>query len=63
MASAALTAAMDRAVVSACLDFGLVFIDAHRGLTHVAPVSPVGALARYDRSATSRSICSRRMSP
>jgi hypothetical protein len=48
-AAAALTAAMDRAVASSCLDPQLVLIDARREITHLAPVIPIGALARYDR--------------
>jgi len=44
-----LTAAMDRAVTSGALDPQAVLIDA-RARTHpVAPVIPIGALARYDR--------------
>jgi len=53
MASAALAAAMDRAVASGCLDPDLVLIDARRDSTNVAPVVPTGALARYDRPAPS----------
>jgi transposase len=49
--TAALTAAMDRAVASSCLDPQLVLIDARREPTHLAPVIPIGALARYDRPA------------
>jgi hypothetical protein len=45
----ALTAAMDRAVTSGCLDPEVVLIDARRDTTQVAPVVPIGALARYDR--------------
>jgi hypothetical protein len=47
--AAALTAAMDRAVASGCLDPQVVLIDARRGPTHLAPVIPIGDLARYDR--------------
>ncbi|MGI8721579.1 MAG: Mu transposase domain-containing protein [Geodermatophilaceae bacterium] len=53
MAAAALTAAMDRAVASGCLDPAVVLIDARRDITQVAPVVPIGALARYDRPAPS----------
>ncbi len=49
MPATALTTAMDRAVASGCLDPELVLIDARRHSTHVAPVIPIGALARYDR--------------
>jgi transposase len=48
-AATALTAAMDRAVASSCLDPQVVLIDARRETTHLAPVIPIGALARYDR--------------
>jgi transposase len=48
-AAAALTAAMDRAVASSCLDPQVVLIDARRETNHLAPVIPIGALARYDR--------------
>jgi transposase len=48
-AAPALTAAMDRAVASGCLDPQVVLIDARRELTHLAPVIPIGALSRYDR--------------
>ena len=51
MTAAALTAAMDRAVASGCLDPEVVLIDARRDITQVAPVVPIGALARYDRPA------------
>ncbi len=51
MAAAALTAAMDRAVASDCLDPALVLIDARRDTSQVAPLVPIGALARYDRPA------------
>jgi transposase len=49
----ALTAAMDRAVASGCLDPQVVLIDARRQPTQLAPVVPIGALARYDRPAPS----------
>ncbi len=49
MPATALIAAMDRAVISGCLDPTLVLIDARRDTTQVAPVVPIGALARYDR--------------
>lgn len=49
MPASALTTAMDRAVASGCLDPELVLIDARRHQIHVAPVIPIGALARYDR--------------
>jgi hypothetical protein len=51
MPATALTAAMDRAVTSGCLDPQVVLIDARRDTTQVAPVVPIGALARYDRPA------------
>jgi transposase len=51
----ALTAAMDRAVATGCLDPQVVLIDARRETTHLAPVIPIGALARYDRPAPSLS--------
>ncbi|WP_374238361.1 IS21 family transposase [Mycobacterium sp. PSTR-4-N] len=51
MAAAALIAAMDRAVASGCLDPEAVLIDARRATTAIAPVVPIGALARYDRPA------------
>ncbi len=52
MPAAALITAMDRAVASGVLDPQLVLIDARRGAAdHVAPVVPIGALARYDRPA------------
>jgi hypothetical protein len=54
-AAAALTAAMDRAVTSGCLDPQHVLIDARRELTHLAPVIPIGALSRYDRPSPSLS--------
>jgi len=40
---------MDRAVASGCLDPEVVLIDARRDTGQVAPVVPIGALARYDR--------------
>ena len=48
----ALARAMDKAVASGALDPQAVLVDARR-LTggHVAPVIPIGALARYDRPA------------
>jgi transposase len=55
MAAAVLTAAMDRAVAAGCLDPQLVLIDARRDTTQVAPVVPIGALARYDRPTPSLS--------
>jgi transposase len=49
---AALIEAMDRAVSSGALDPQAVLIDARRLASgHVAPVIPIGALARYDRPA------------
>jgi hypothetical protein len=45
----ALTAAMDRAVATGCLDPQVVIIDARRSATAIAPVIPIGSLARYDR--------------
>ena len=36
-------------MASGCLDPQLVLIDARRERTHLAPVIPIGALARYDR--------------
>jgi hypothetical protein len=53
MTTAALTAAMDRAVASGCLDLEVVLIDARRDTAQIAPVVPIGALARYDRPAPS----------
>jgi transposase len=53
VAAPVLTAAMDRAVTTGCLDPQLVLIDARRERTHLAPVVPIGALARYDRPAPS----------
>ena len=50
--AAALTAAMDQAVDSGALDPQAVLIDARRQAGRpVAPVIPIGALARYDRPA------------
>ena len=50
--AAALVLAMDAAVTSGALDPQVVIIQARRGATHqVAPVVPIGALARYDRPA------------
>ncbi len=50
--AAALTEAMDRAVSSGALDPQAVLIDARRLASGpVAPVIPIGALARYDRPA------------
>jgi hypothetical protein len=50
--AAALTEAMDRAVGSGALDPQAVLIDARRlARGPVAPVIPIGALARYDRPA------------
>ena len=40
-----------RGVLLACLDPAVVLIDARRDTTQVAPVVPIGALARYDRPA------------
>jgi hypothetical protein len=53
MPATALTAALDRAVASDCLDPQTVLIDARRERTHRAPVVPIGALTRYDRPAPS----------
>jgi hypothetical protein len=53
MPAAALIAALDRAVASGCLDPQVVLIEARRDTTQVAPVVPIGALARYDRPAPS----------
>jgi hypothetical protein len=48
--AAALLEAMDRAVSAGVLDPQAVLIDARRlAAGHVAPVIPIGALARYDR--------------
>jgi hypothetical protein len=50
--AAALLDAMDRAVRSGALDPQAVLIDARRlAAGPVAPVIPIGALARYDRPA------------
>ena len=50
--AAALTQAMDKAVTSGALDSQAVLIDARRlAAGPVAPVIPIGALARYDRPA------------
>jgi Mu transposase, C-terminal domain len=50
--AAALTAAMGKAIESRVLDPHVVLIDGRREATgHVAPVIPIGALARYDRPA------------
>jgi transposase len=50
--ASALTGAMDRAVTSGALDPQAVLIDARRlAGGPVAPVIPIGALARYDRPA------------
>jgi hypothetical protein len=51
MPTAALIAAMDRAVAAGYLDPQVVLIDARRDTSQVAPVVPIGALARYDRPA------------
>lgn len=53
--AAALITAMDRAVTSGCLDPEAVIIDARREATPLAPVTAIGALARYDRPAPSLS--------
>ena len=53
MTTAALTSAMDRAVASGCLNPEVVLIDVRRDTGQVAAVVPIGALARYDRSAPS----------
>jgi len=55
MTAGALTAAMDRAVASSCLDPQVVLIDARRDTTQVAAVVPIGALSRYDRPTPSLS--------
>ena len=48
--AAALVTAMDAAVTPGVLDPQVVLIDARREATQqVAPVIPIGALARYDR--------------
>jgi len=49
MPADALTAAMDRAVASGCLDPETVLIDARRHLSALVAAVPLGALARYDR--------------
>lgn len=50
--AAALLAAMDKAISTGMLDPQVVLIDARRDTTgQVAPVIPIGALARYDRPA------------
>jgi hypothetical protein len=52
MPAPALLEAMDRAVSSGVLDPQAVLIDARRLAGRpVAPVIPIGALARYDRPA------------
>jgi transposase len=57
--AAVLTAAMDRAVTTACLDPQAVLIDARRQHAgqhdDIAPVIAIGALARYDRPSPSLS--------
>ncbi|MGH9092897.1 MAG: Mu transposase domain-containing protein, partial [Acidimicrobiales bacterium] len=53
MPAAALIDAMDRAITAGCLDPETVLIDARRETTQIAPVVPIGALARYDRPAPS----------
>jgi hypothetical protein len=50
--AAALRSAMDKAVTAGTLDPQIVLIDARRSASsQVAPVIPIGALARYDRPA------------
>lgn len=50
--AAALLTAMDKAISTGMLDPQVVLIDARRDTTgQVAPVIPIGALARYDRPA------------
>jgi hypothetical protein len=50
--AAALQTAMSKAISSGALDPQVVLIDARREAGgHVAPVIPIGALARYDRPA------------
>jgi hypothetical protein len=52
--AAAMTAALERAVASGCIDPQTVIIDARRASSPVAPVIPIGALnslTRYDRPA------------
>jgi hypothetical protein len=52
MPAAALTEAMDRAVSTGAMDPQAVLVDARRlAASPVAPVIPIGALARYDRPA------------
>jgi hypothetical protein len=51
MPAASLIGAIDRASASGCLDPQVVLIDARRDSSQVAPVVPIGALARYDRPA------------
>jgi hypothetical protein len=52
--AAALTAAMSRAVEAGALDPQMVIIEARRQAENqLAPVIPIGALARYDRPAPS----------
>jgi hypothetical protein len=52
----ALITAMDRAVTAGLLEPQVVIIDARRAAeTYVAPVIPIGSLARYDRPAPSLS--------
>lgn len=54
--AAALVTAMNAAATSGCLDPQVVIIEARRAATaQVAPVVPIGALARYDRPAPSLS--------
>jgi hypothetical protein len=48
--AAVLVSAMNKAIQSGACDPALVLIDARRQAAgHVAPVAPIGALARYDR--------------
>jgi hypothetical protein len=48
--AAALITAMDQAITAGVLDPQVVLIEARRTADgHVAPVIPIGALARYDR--------------
>src|SRR5271163_3480519 len=49
MPTAALIAAMDRAVASGCLDPETVIIDARRHTAQITAVVTLGPLARYDR--------------
>ena len=52
LSAAVLISAMSKAIDAATLDPQLVLIDARREAGgHVAPVLPIGALARYDRPA------------